>query len=86
MKGMVVEYLERCLECQTINVEHQHPARLLNSLPITEWKREIISLDIVMGLQKTQRQHDSITVLIEKLSKETQFMPVKSTSKVVHIF
>ena len=29
MKKEVEEYLERCIECQQVKVEHQHPTELL---------------------------------------------------------
>eukprot|EP00253_Pinus_taeda_P013560 PITA_13560 len=34
MKKNIVEYLSRCLECQQIKAEHQHPAGLLQPLPV----------------------------------------------------
>ena len=36
MKRDVADYLARCMECQLVKVEHQHPAGLLNPLPIAE--------------------------------------------------
>ena len=36
MKKYVAEYLARCMECQLVKVEHQHPAGLLNPLPIAD--------------------------------------------------
>ena len=38
MKGKVVEYLAKCIECQQVKVEHHHPVRLLQPLPVPEWK------------------------------------------------
>ena len=34
----VAEYIARCLECQQVKTEHQHPAGLLHPLPIPSWK------------------------------------------------
>ena len=34
MKKDVANDLARCMECQLVKVEHQHPAGLLNPLPI----------------------------------------------------
>ena len=51
-KTKVAEYIARCLECQRVKTEHQHPACLLQPLPIPSWKWEIISLDFVTGLLK----------------------------------
>eukprot|EP00253_Pinus_taeda_P030277 PITA_30277 len=85
MKKNIAEYLARCLECQQIKAEHHHPVGLLQPLPIPEWKWEIISMDFITGLPKTKRNNDSIMVVVDKLSKVAQFIPVQSTYKVVEI-
>eukprot|EP00253_Pinus_taeda_P028202 PITA_28202 len=89
MKKHVAEYLARCLECQQIKTEHQHPAGLLQPLPIPEWKWEIISMDFITGLPKKKRNNDSIMVVVDKLSKAAHFIPAQSTYRavqIVHIF
>eukprot|EP00253_Pinus_taeda_P032883 PITA_32883 len=89
MKKDVVEYLARCLECQQIKVEHQHPAGLLQPLPIPKWKWETISMDFIMGLPKTRKNNDSIMVVVDKLSKSPHFIPMKLTYRamqIAHIF
>ena len=43
LKSELVDYLSKCLECQQVKTEHQHPTGLLQLLPIPEWKWEIIS-------------------------------------------
>ena len=55
MKNEVVEFLARCIECQQVKAEHQHPTGLLQPLPIPSWKQEVISLDFVTGLPKTKK-------------------------------
>ena len=47
MKNEVSEYIARCIEGQQVKVEHQHPAGLLQPLPIPNCKWEVISLDFV---------------------------------------
>eukprot|EP00253_Pinus_taeda_P012179 PITA_12179 len=89
MKKDIVEYLARCLECQQIKAEHQHPAGLLQPLPIPEWKWEIISMDFITGLPRTKKNNDSIMVVVDKLSKAAHFIPVQSTfraTQIAHIF
>jgi len=89
MKRNIVEYLARCLECQQIKAEHQHPAGLLQPLPIPEWKWEIISMDFITGLPRTKKNNDSIMVVVDKLSKAAHFIPVQSTfraAQIAHIF
>ena len=68
-----------------MKVENQHPAGLLQPLPILEWKRELTSLDFITGFPLTQKQHDSIMVVVDKLSKYAHFILVKSTYKVVNV-
>ena len=61
------------------------PAGLLQPLPIPEWKWEVISLDFITGFPLTQKQHVSIMVVVDKLSKFAHFIPVKSTYKVFNV-
>ena len=81
MKKDMAEYISRCMKCQQVKVEHQHPAGLLHPLPVPEWKWEVISMDFITGLLMTWRQHDSIMVVVDKLTKAAHFIPVKSTHK-----
>ena len=85
MKTEVAEYIARCFECQQVKTEHKHPARLLQPLPIPNWKWEIISIDFVTGLPKNQNLNDSIMVVVDKLSKATHFIPVKTMYKAANI-
>ena len=79
MKKDMAEYISRCMKCQQVKVEHQHPAGLLQPFPVPEWKWEIISMDFITGLPMTWRQHDFIMVVVDKLTKAAHFIPVKST-------
>ena len=85
MKTELAEYIARCFECQQMKTEHQHLAGLLQPLPIPSWKWEIISLDFVTRLPRNQNLNDSIMVLVDKLSKESHFIPVKTTYKAANI-
>ena len=42
-------------------------------------------MGFITGLPKSKKQNDSIFVVIDKLSKEAHFIPMKSTYKVVNI-
>ena len=55
LKSDVVEYLSKCIECQQVKTEHGQLDGLLQPLRIPQWKWEIISLDFITGLQKTQK-------------------------------
>ena len=82
MKKDMAEYISRCMKCQQVKVEHQHPTCLLQPLQVPEWKWEVISMDFIIGFPMTWRQHDSIMVVVDKLKKETHFILAKSTYKI----
>ena len=42
-------------------------------------------MDFIIGIPKRKKQNDSIFVVVDKLSKATHFILVKSTYKAVHI-
>ena len=79
------EYISKCFECQQVKTEHQHPVGLLQPLPIPSWKWEIISLDFITGLPRNQNLNDSIMVVVDKISKETHLIPIKTTYKAANI-
>ena len=51
MKRDLAEYISRCMKCQQVKVEHQHPTGLLQPLSVPEWKWEVISMDFITGFQ-----------------------------------
>ncbi len=77
MKKDVAGYLAHCLECPQIKVEHQHPASLLQPLPILEWKWETISMEFITGLPKSKKNNDSIMVVVDRFSKMAHFIPCR---------
>jgi hypothetical protein len=85
LKKDIANYLAKCIECQQVKAEHRHPAGLLQPLPIPEWKWETISMDFITGLPTSTKQNDAIMVVVDKLSKSTHFIPVKSTCKAIDI-
>ena len=57
----------------------------MQPLPIPNWRWEVISIDFITGFPKNQKQNDSIMVVVDKLSKETHFIHVKTTHKDANI-
>ena len=45
-------------------------------LPIPVWKWENITVGFVTGLPRTQKQHDAIWVIVDRLTKFAHFLPV----------
>jgi hypothetical protein len=46
---------------------------------VPEWKWEEIAIDFIMGLPRTQSGYDSIWVIVDRLTKVSHFIPVKTT-------
>jgi hypothetical protein len=85
MKKEVVYFIVRCLKYQKVKAEHRHPASLLQEFPIPEWKWEVVTMDFITKFPRNAKQHDSIMVVVEKLTKASHFILVKSTHKEIDI-
>ncbi|KAH9685255.1 Endonuclease [Citrus sinensis] len=79
MKREIAEFVSRCLVCQQIKAEHQRPAGCSQPLPIPEWKWEHITMDFVAGLPHTQKGHDGVWVVVDRLTKSAHFLHFKTT-------
>jgi len=75
MKNNVVDYIARFMECQRVKVENRHPAGLLQPLPIPKWKWEVVTIDFITKLPQLSRQHESIMVVVDTLTKVVHFVP-----------
>jgi hypothetical protein len=85
MKKEVVDFITKCLECQKVKAEHRHPDGLLQPLPIPEWKWEVVTIYFITKLPITNKKHESIMVVVDKLTKVVHFVPVKLTQKETNI-
>jgi hypothetical protein len=58
---------------------------LLQPLPILENIWEVITMAFIIGLPRTNKKHDSIMVVVDKLAKAAHFVPVKTTHTTTNI-
>ena len=72
----VAKHVAKCLTCQQVKAQHCKPGGMLQPLEIPEWKWKRITMDFVTGLLRSQRGHDSIWVIIDKLTKSAHFLAV----------
>ena len=79
MMREVAEFISWCLICYHSKVEHQRPTGCSQPLPILELKWENITMDLVVGLPRTQSGQDSIWVVVDRLTKSAHFLPFKTT-------
>ncbi|GKC75405.1 putative reverse transcriptase domain-containing protein, partial [Tanacetum coccineum] len=69
MKKDIAEYVSKCLTCLKVKAEHQRPSGLLQQPKILVWKWEGIAMDFVTKLPKTSSGHDTIWVIMDRLTK-----------------
>jgi hypothetical protein len=81
MKREIAKYVSECDTCQRIKASHLKVAGTLQPLPIPSWKWEDICMDFIVGLPSTTRHHDSIWVIVDRLTKTTHFLHVHTTHK-----
>jgi len=55
-------------------VEHQRPDGNLQPLEILVWKWDNISMDFVTHFPRTFRGHDTIWVIVDRLTKSAHFL------------
>ncbi|GJU01093.1 putative reverse transcriptase domain-containing protein [Tanacetum coccineum] len=79
MKVIIAEYVGKCLTCFKVKAECQNPSGLLIQLEIPTWKWERITMDFVTKLPKTSSGHDTIWVIVDRLTKSAHFIPTRAT-------
>ncbi|GJW64455.1 putative reverse transcriptase domain-containing protein [Tanacetum coccineum] len=79
MKEIIAEYVSKCLTCSRVKAECQKPSGLLVQPEIPMWKWERITMDFVTKLPKTSTGHDTIWVIVDRLTKSAHFIPTRAT-------
>ena len=76
MKTDVADYVASCLVCHKAKIEPQRPGGTLEPLEIPQWKWDNISIDFVTHLPRLVKGHDSIWVIVDRLTKCAHFLPI----------
>ncbi|GKA24136.1 reverse transcriptase domain-containing protein [Tanacetum coccineum] len=79
IKAIIVEYVGKCLTCSRVKAECQKPSDLLVQPEIPIWKWERITMDFITKLPKTSIGHDTIWVIVDRLTKFSHFIPTQAT-------
>ncbi|XP_055826371.1 uncharacterized protein LOC129894742 [Solanum dulcamara] len=79
MKKDIAEFVAQCLNCQQVKVEHQKPTGLLQEMEVPIWKWEVINMDFITSLSRTLQKYESVWVIVDKLTKSSHFLSVRTT-------
>nr|GEV03896.1 putative reverse transcriptase domain-containing protein [Tanacetum cinerariifolium] len=65
--------------------EHQRSSGLLQQLEIPIWKWEGIAIDFMTKLPRTSSGHDTIWVIVDRLTKYAHFLPMREDYKIYRL-
>ncbi|GJU05633.1 putative reverse transcriptase domain-containing protein [Tanacetum coccineum] len=77
MKRDIATYVSKCLTCSKVKAEHQRPPGLLQQPEIPEWKWDKIIMDFITKLPRTKNGHDTIWVIVDRLTKSAHFLAIR---------
>ena len=80
----IARFVKKCVVCMMAKT-HGNNAGLYTPLPILNMPWEEVSLDFVLRLPRTQRNKDSILVIIDRFSKMAYFVPCNKSNDASHV-
>ncbi|GJT66350.1 putative reverse transcriptase domain-containing protein [Tanacetum coccineum] len=78
----LVAMLCKCLTCAKVKAKHQRPSGLLVQPKIPQWKCENITMDFVTRLPKSSQGHDTICLVVDRLTKSAIFTKMRETDSI----
>lgn len=78
MKRDITDYVAKCLTYQQVKTKFQRPREELQPLTPPEWKWDAIIMDFVYALPRTKSGYDIIWVIVDRLTKFTHFIPLRT--------
>jgi len=79
IKRDIADFVAWCFTYQRVKLEHKKPRGLLQPLPIPVWKCEHLTIDFVLRMPKTTKQHGSVWVIVDRMTKAAHFLAIKTT-------
>ena len=81
MKRDLGDFVSKCPNRQQVKVEHQKSGGMTQEIDIPTWKWDVINMDFITRLSCTRRQHDSIWVIVDRMTKSSRFLASNTYSK-----
>ena len=69
----IADFASKCPNREKVKAEHQKTRGMTQKNVIATWKWEIINMDLITRLPCTHIQHDSIWVIVDRLTKTSCF-------------
>ena len=70
LEVLVRDYIRTCDACATSKPDNQHPAGLLQPLPVPSQPWEVISMDFIVKLPTTPHGHDTVYTAVDLLTNK----------------
>ncbi|GKD00291.1 putative reverse transcriptase domain-containing protein [Tanacetum coccineum] len=67
---------------EKVKAEHQRPSGLLQQPEIPVWKWEGMAIDFVTKLPRISSRHNTIWVILDRLTKSAHFLPMRKDYKI----
>ena len=80
MKRDIADFVAKCPNYQQLMVEHQKPGGMTQEIDIPTWKLEGMNVDFIAVLPHTHRHHDSIWVIVDRVTMSSRFLAVNTTN------
>ncbi|GKB87861.1 putative reverse transcriptase domain-containing protein [Tanacetum coccineum] len=77
MKRDIATYVSKCLTCLKVKAKHQKPSGLLQQPELPEWKWDKITMDFITKLPRSKNGHDTIWVIVDRLTKSAHFLAIR---------
>ncbi|GJR64633.1 putative reverse transcriptase domain-containing protein [Tanacetum coccineum] len=81
LNTLYTQELIRCIMTLEIGIGGWRPSDLLQQPEIPEWKCESIAMDFMTKLPRTSSGHDTIWVIVDRLTKSAYFLPMRKDYK-----
>ena len=79
MKRDLADIVSKCPNFKQVRVERRKQGGMTQEIDIPTWK---FNMDFITGLPRTRRQHNSIWMIVDRMTKSFRFLAIKTIDSV----